>query len=35
MHVVQTEAGQETLTPEEFAKRYGWNNDPSRVRLAE
>ena len=24
---------QETLTPEEFSKRYGWKNDPSRVRV--
>ncbi len=24
---------QETLTPEEFARRYGWTNDPDRMRL--
>ena len=34
VYVVQTEQAQETLTPEEFAKRYGWKNDPSLVRLA-
>jgi WD40 repeat protein len=32
--VAQTEAGQETLTPAEFAAKYGWKNDPSRVRPA-
>lgn len=31
--VVQTDQGQETLTPEEFATKYGWKNDPERVRL--
>jgi hypothetical protein len=31
--VVQTDRGQETLAPEEFARRYGWRNDPERVRL--
>lgn len=25
---------QETLTPAEFTKRFGWQNDPNRVRLA-
>ena len=35
VYVVQTEAGQETLTPAEFTERYGWQNDPSRVRLGE
>lgn len=34
VYVVQTKEGQITLTPEEFAKKYGWKNDPSRVRLA-
>ena len=33
VHIVQTDQGQETLTPEEFAKKYGWKNDPERVRL--
>ncbi len=33
VYVVQTDQGQETLTPEEFSKRYGWKNDPGRVRL--
>jgi WD40 repeat protein len=32
-YVIQTDQGQETLTPEEFAKRYGWKNDPERVQL--
>lgn len=31
VYVVQTEKGQETLTPEEFSKRYGWKNDPAKV----
>ena len=31
IYVVQTEHGQETLTPEEFAKRYGWKNDPAKA----
>ena len=26
-------AAQVTLTPEEFAQKYGWKNDPERVRL--
>jgi WD40 repeat protein len=34
VYVVQTEQGQETLTPAEFSKRYGWKNDPNRVRLS-
>jgi WD40 repeat protein len=33
VYVVQTEKGQETLTPEEFSKRYGWKNDPEKVTL--
>jgi hypothetical protein len=33
VYVVQTDHGQATLTPEEFAKRYGWQNDPARVQL--
>jgi hypothetical protein len=34
-YVGQAEAGQETLTPEEFSSRakYGWKNDPDQVRL--
>ena len=28
-----TASGQQTLTPAEFANRYGWQNDPSQVRL--
>jgi WD40 repeat protein len=31
VYVVQTDSSQETLTPEEFAERYGWKNDPSKV----
>ena len=32
VHVALTDAGQQiTLTPEEFAKKYGWKNDPSKV----
>ena len=33
VYVVQTDRGQEALTPEEFSKKYGWRNDPERVRL--
>jgi len=33
VYVVQTDAGQEVLASEEFAKKYGWKNDPERVRL--
>jgi WD40 repeat protein len=32
VYVVQTERGQEALSPAEFARRYGWQNDPGRVR---
>lgn len=31
VYVVQTEHGQETLAPEEFAKKYGWKNDPQKA----
>jgi hypothetical protein len=31
--VARTPAGQETFTPEEFEKKFGWKNDPARVRL--
>ena len=30
-YVVRTERGQETLTPPEFARRFGWKNDPDQV----
>jgi serine/threonine protein kinase/Tol biopolymer transport system component len=33
VYIVQTASGQQTLTPLEFANRYGWQNDPSQVRL--
>ena len=33
VYVIQTDRGRETLAPEKVAKRYGWKNDPSRVRL--
>ena len=33
VYVVQTESGQETLASDEFSQRYGWKNDPQRVRL--
>jgi WD40 repeat protein len=33
VYVVVTDQGQETLGPEEFARKYGWKNDPERVRL--
>lgn len=33
VYVVQTEKGQETLTPGEFGEHYGWKNDPSKVTL--
>ncbi len=33
VYIVQTDAGQELLTPDEFATKYGWKNDPDRVRL--
>jgi WD40 repeat protein len=31
VYVVQTDAGQETLSPEQFAEQFGWKNDPSKV----
>jgi WD40 repeat protein len=34
VYVVQTEAGQETLPPADFAKRFGWKNDPGHPRWA-
>ncbi len=33
VYVVQTDEGQHTLAPSELAQRYGWNNDPDRVRF--
>lgn len=33
VYVIQTDKGQETLTPAEFEKRTGWKNDPSKVGL--
>jgi len=33
VYVVQTDEGQFTLTPAEFAEKYGWKNDPEKVRL--
>jgi hypothetical protein len=34
VYVVQTENGQETLTPEEFSKKYGWKNDAKTLSLS-
>ncbi|NQT40344.1 MAG: hypothetical protein HQ581_22815, partial [Planctomycetes bacterium] len=31
VYVVQTEEGQETLSPEEFEQKYGWKNDPAKA----
>jgi hypothetical protein len=34
VYVVLTEDDEQiTLTPAEFEQRYGWKNDPSKVRL--
>jgi len=34
VHIVQTDSGEQlTLTPAEFAEKYGWKNDPEKVRL--
>jgi hypothetical protein len=30
---VQTATGQQTLTPDEFDKRFAWKNDPAQVKL--
>jgi WD40 repeat protein len=35
VYVVQTAAGQEMLTPQQFAQKYCWKNDPKHVRLTE
>jgi hypothetical protein len=33
VYVVLTDSGEQvTLTPEEFAKKYAWKNDPSKVQ---
>jgi hypothetical protein len=34
-YVVETKSGQITLTPDEFADKYDWKNDPSMVQLGE
>ena len=35
VYVALTEAGhQETYTPSEFARVFGWKNEPSRARFA-
>jgi formylglycine-generating enzyme required for sulfatase activity/WD40 repeat protein len=31
VYVVQTDRGQETLTPDEFESKYSWKNDPAKV----
>jgi WD40 repeat protein len=33
LYVVETDRGQDLITPEQFAKKYGWKNDKGRVRL--
>jgi WD40 repeat protein/serine/threonine protein kinase len=33
VYIVETDAGQQLFTPDEFAKKYDWRNDPARVRL--
>ena len=34
VYVVETTAGEQlTLTPTEFATKFGWKNDPTQVRL--
>ena len=33
VYVVQTADGQQTLTPAEFSAKYGWKNDPAKVKL--
>jgi WD40 repeat protein len=33
VYIVQTEQGQEMVSPREFRKKYGWKNDPDQVRL--
>ena len=31
---VLTSQGQETMSPERFAQKHGWKNDPSKVRFS-
>jgi len=33
VYVIQTSQGQETLSLGQFAQRFGWKNDPDKVRL--
>jgi len=33
VYVVQTDAGQETLASDQFAKKFGWKNDPKKVQF--
>jgi hypothetical protein len=33
VYIVETDEGQETLSPETFAAKYGWKNDPSKVTM--
>lgn len=33
LYIAVTEAGQETLTPTEFCRKYTWQNEPDQVRL--
>jgi WD40 repeat protein len=35
VYVVRTDRGQETVTPAEFAQRYGWKNEPDRVSVTD
>jgi WD40 repeat protein/formylglycine-generating enzyme required for sulfatase activity len=34
VYVIQTDNGQETLAPEEFAKKYGWKNEAQKALRA-
>ena len=34
VYVVESDTGQQTFTPTEFANKYGWKNDPSRAKLS-
>lgn len=33
VYIVETDQGQETMSPAEFAQRYGWKNDPAKVTM--
>ena len=35
LYIAVSDAGQETLTPEEFSRKYGWANEPDKLRLLE